>query len=342
VFRVVDHPSSLSTLGLAAAGRLCLHSGHLQTFYYATLFLGAYVLVCCVSWLREGKARRARQVLRSCALASLLAAASAAYLLLPLAAETSLTSRTTTDYSFFLSRGPFPLTGLTTFLHPEAQGTPIDGSYERIELWEDVAYFGAVAQALALLGIFLGWRQPRTRFLAISFALATLLIFDTPLLRLLYEVVPGFSLFRIPERFLFLTSLFGILLAGVGAQELWRWMQRYGDDPRIAVRLSPHALMAALLLAVFAEGFYYAKRYVNVARRNRSFRHPTTWRYSLPMTASTGSLLWAVPRSTTGGRLPSIYSCSLGSTPTTIVTSTICSGRCNSAARRPTRRYGST
>ena len=49
---------------------------------------------------------------------------------------------------------------------------------------------------------------------------ALLLSFDTPLLHLLYAGLPGFSLFRIPGRILFLGQLFWTVLAGLGVDAL--------------------------------------------------------------------------------------------------------------------------
>ena len=45
---------------------------------------------------------------------------------------------------------------LATFLHPEILGTPLNDSYPDKELWEDVAYFGAIPEMLALVGAIAG------------------------------------------------------------------------------------------------------------------------------------------------------------------------------------------
>ena len=51
---------------------------------------------------------------------------------------------------------------------------------------------------------------------------AVFLSVDSPITRILFDYLPGFSLFRSPNRFLFLTTLFGLAGAGSWAQELFR------------------------------------------------------------------------------------------------------------------------
>jgi hypothetical protein len=269
VLHLMDRPSLRAVLLLALAGSLGLHGGHLQIFYYASLFLALYVAVEVAGRLRRGEHQRALYVVSGCLLAAVLAAATSAYLMLPLAAETALTERSASSWEYFLGRGGSAASNLVTFLHPEALGTPLDGSYADVELWEDVAYFGAAPELLALLGVLLGWRRRHVRFLSVSFAASLLLLFDSPVLRILFEGLPGFSLFRNPGRFLFLTTLLGIALSGVGVEELrtrfsrWPRWRSSGSFPR--PRLAD-VCSALLVLAVIAEGMFWVGRYLPMVR----------------------------------------------------------------------------
>src|SRR5439155_18773296 len=130
----------------------------------------------------------------------------AAYLLLPMAAEASLISRGQVNYDFFLSGHA---------LKPAQLGSlvSLSGAEAKVEFWEDVGYFGWLPLLLAAVGAVLGRRRPAAGFLTAGFVVSILLTMDTPLLRVGFELVPGFSLFRNPARFLFLTSIFGIALA---------------------------------------------------------------------------------------------------------------------------------
>ena len=150
------------------------------------------------------------------AFAVVLAVGMSAGTILPLLAEIPLLSRTSASYEFFLAKHSFEAKHFLTFLYPEAVGTVLDGSGH--ELWEDVAYFGLVPLVLAAFGVILAWRRRGTAFFAGAFAISIMLAVDSPLLRFLFEFFPGFQLFRSPNRFLFLTAVFGIALAGVGLE----------------------------------------------------------------------------------------------------------------------------
>ena len=263
VLKAIERPGVPTSLGLALAGVLALQSGHLQVSYYITAFFGAYLLVRCFTWVREEETKRMGSVIATCAVASACAVLASAFLLVPLFSEIDLTARAALDYDFLQSGGAYAFENLATFLHPEFLGTPLDGSYESVELWENVAYFGAAAQLLALIGAVLGHRRPYAHFFTIGLLLSIILAFDTFVLRALYEYFPGFSMFRIPSRFLFLTTLFGIGLAGIGFDEL-------GD--RLRARLSPEiasrvalAVALVLMIASSAEGIGYAGRYITMA-----------------------------------------------------------------------------
>jgi hypothetical protein len=168
-------------------------------------------------------------------------------------------------YDFFLGTHSIQARHLLTFLHPEALGTPLDHSYPGDELWEDAAYFGLIPLALAGVGAVLGRRRHPTWYLLGGFAASLLLSMNTPVLRLFYDYLPGFKLFRIPARFLFLTALFGIALAGIGLEELIERLRR-----RPARRPLVAAISVVLLLLMAAEGAYYARRYLTMAPQEQA------------------------------------------------------------------------
>ncbi len=267
VFATLDRPTPARALALAAVGTLCIHSGHLQIFYYALVLLIPYTLWRMSCGLRMDRSSEVAKLALWMGIASAIAVACSAYLMLPLAAEAPLTTRVEANYDFFLARPDFHLQHLSTFLRPEMLGTPLDDSYPQIELWEDVAYFGLLPQLLALVGVVLGQRRRYGRFLSLAFAVSILLAVPSPLTRLLFDYAPGFSLFRSPGRFLFLTTLLGIALAGIGLEEL---MAR----ARLAAKWFPFVLAFALFLGTAAEGLYYVHRYLGVEVRDTVLPSP--------------------------------------------------------------------
>jgi hypothetical protein len=256
VWRVLERPSPGRTALFAFTVALLIHAGHWQLAYYASLILSTQIGVELFSLARSRRFRRLGQTLGALAAGSLLGLGASAYLLLPLWAEAGLVARGRTSLELFLAGHALEPRQLLTLFRPEVFGTPLDGSYPGAELWEDEAYFGIVPLLLAPVGIGLAWRRPRTKLLALWF-LATLgLTMDTPLLRWLFAVVPGFHLFRVPARFLFLAAFFGILLAGLGLDALV-------DRVRASKLRRGAALLAFIPLAlVVAEGSAYARRYL--------------------------------------------------------------------------------
>ncbi|MBW2294226.1 MAG: hypothetical protein JRG94_18220 [Deltaproteobacteria bacterium] len=130
----------------------------------------------------------------------------------------------------------------------------------------------ALIGMVGMVGTLSGGNRYHARFFAAAFLLSILLAFDTPLLRLLFEVVPGFSLFRHPSRLLFLTTLCGIPLSAIGLEMLLDRVTRRmpeGRTPRVTT-----AVVALLILIVSAEGSYYARRYLEMAPSEKVIPRP--------------------------------------------------------------------
>jgi len=258
--RLLRKPNLGSMLLLAATGTLILHAGHLQFTYYALLFLVALFLADSIGRMRR---RRTGKVGRNATLilgAALLAVAMTAYLFLPLIGDAPLLSRGKAGFGFFLGGHPLTPKHLGTLLFPEMLGTPLDGSYTAVELWEDVAYFGIVPLLLALFGIVAERRRPWTMYATGGFAVSLLLSIKTPVLKALYAALPGFRLFRLPGRFLFFAAFFGIVLAGIGAEQLVRRLAKRDGRPWL-----PGAVVGVLIAVIALEGSIYARRYLKMA-----------------------------------------------------------------------------
>jgi hypothetical protein len=88
-----------------------------------------------------------------------------------------------------------------------------------------VAYVGLLGLALAVVGVWVTWRrrQPGAALLVLALT-GVFLAFGVynPVYYLLYKVVPGFDLFRVPARWLLLYSFGAAILAGLGLEALPR------------------------------------------------------------------------------------------------------------------------
>jgi hypothetical protein len=87
---------------------------------------------------------------------------------------------------------------------------------------EYVGYVGVLALFLALVGVLGQWRRRRTLFFVFLGALGLFLALGlaNPAYFIFYKLVPGFSLFRAPARWLYLYTTAVAVLAGLGADFL--------------------------------------------------------------------------------------------------------------------------
>lgn len=248
-----EKPSLRSTLLFGGAGALELHSGHPQFPYYAWLFVAAWAAVIVARAMVSGDRRAAIRVAGTLLLGSVVAGGLSAYLLVPIAFNSALVTRWNTSYEVFVGNRPLLPSGLLTLLNPEVLGTPLDGSF--VQAWESVVYFGAMVSVLAVAGVINGRRRPYVGLLAGGVILCVALGVHTPLARLAYTLIPGFHLFRLPERVMFLAAFFIPCLAGVGL-----------DVVLSAARTSRvRGLVAAAVIGLVAvEGTFWARRYLRV------------------------------------------------------------------------------
>ena len=215
--------------GLAVVIALQLLAGHTQATYISCAGLGMLVVTGAL-W--DGLSQRCpwRQMVGALAmrlgllaLAMLLAALVAAAQLLPTLELTRLSLRAGgLGYLEAIAFSLHPRWLLLAFLPPyalqpeAALGTPIFGEY--------LAYASVVGLTLAGVGL-LARGAGRARVLMATLAGSGVVLAlggYTPLYFILYKLIPGFNLFRVPPRWLAWYALGIALLAGMGADHLGR------------------------------------------------------------------------------------------------------------------------
>lgn len=124
----------------------------------------------------------------------------------------------------FASMFSFPPENFITLLVPAFFGNNISFPYwGRCYLWEMSLFLSVTAFMLAIYGSI--YNNKTIRNLSLTMALFLLLLAlgsHTPLFHFLYTWIPGFNLFRGSSKFIFLASLFIILLAGSGLDQIIR------------------------------------------------------------------------------------------------------------------------
>lgn len=169
---------------------------------------------------------------------------------LTLAAQSSRVARS--DYAFASSLS-LPLSYLVTLFLPDAFGSPVGAEYWGTEpiyaYWELVLYVGVLPLLFVLLIRPIPWRKTVFWWVLGGGALLLALGPAAGLHRVLFDVLPGFGLFRVPGRFGYFVALALALITA----HLWHsWLQtrRIAAVPRPRVILSLGvglALLFALL-----------------------------------------------------------------------------------------------
>jgi hypothetical protein len=196
--------------------------GHTQSSYINLTVLGCYALYLPFggatfdSAAPQGKTPRRQSLglsLGSLVVAVLLGAALAGVQLLPTLELSGLSIRSTgLPYRQAVSFSLYPNSVLRSLL-PAFGDSPFS---------EYVAYVGILPLLLAVLAVWRKRRSPQAPFLIFLVGLGLFLAFGAynPLYYLLYRLLPGFGLFRVPARWLYVYVVGMSLLAGLGLEEL--------------------------------------------------------------------------------------------------------------------------
>ncbi len=255
--RFWDRPTARRAALLALPIALSLLAGFPQAFLFIAYAVAALALARGARALRVGAPRPpARRLL----LVPLLAVGLAAVQLLPTAELLRHSSRERWDYATLLSSAQHPAM-LVRAVRPEAFGSPIDGSLDMGRFSRGNGYFvqsyvstanyaGIVALLLAAAGALLWRGRWRATLVAIA-AVALLLSFGTPLLRV-YRLLPGLGVSRV-DRVILLYHFALAALAAAGLASIAERARRAAASAHAAAgpRAAP-ARAAARALALLA------------------------------------------------------------------------------------------
>jgi hypothetical protein len=136
-----------------------------------------------------------------------------------------------------------------------------------------------------------------------------------PLYWVLYKVVPGFALFRVPARWLFLYAFGTAMLSGLGLQRLSNWLSPTPTTlstspaapppcpPCLRGETSPPSLLSTLLLLLLIT---IALAELFIASQSLSFNHPTAPEAFSSLRTAPTHILAAQRRETAPGRFLSM------------------------------------
>ena len=158
----------------------------------------------------------------------------AAVQLIPTYELVSLSQRSggvTFDYASNYAYDP---NNLLTFIYPYINGDIGNATYTGKSIfWEDYGYVGIIILIMALFAVFRSWKKWHIKFFAISALVSIIFVLgpSTPVYKWAFAIIPGMNYFRFPTRFLLITDLSLIVLAGIGMTSIAEKLndkKRYG------------------------------------------------------------------------------------------------------------------
>ncbi len=213
-----DRPSvRWSLLGMTAMAMQIL-AGHPQYVFYTGVAAGIY---CGLCWLKARERKRTALGLAAIVAGGIALTAVQLFTGIQEGRETLRSAGVNYDFAAMFS---LPPENLVTFIAPGFFGSLKDFPYwGRCYLWEMSLFISVAGLLLAVVGAIWGERS-RRRFCGTMIVVLAVLALGshTPLFKLLYHWVPGFSSFRGNSKFIALMSLFLALLAGIGLDGLLR------------------------------------------------------------------------------------------------------------------------
>lgn len=231
--RAIEQARWSAALGAGLVLGMSLHAGHPQTVLYEYLLLlgfGIWLVGLRIRQRGWGLARvfdAARAVLPL-----VLAAGLFAVQLLPTQELASLSERASGQGLEWAAEISLRPEQLLTLVVPKLFGSTEPGR-EHVPFflphapyyhyWETATYVGIPVLLLALVGLLRRWKTPLGLFWLVAAAFAVLFALGKHgfLFPLLYQL-PGFSLFRVPPRILFVLVLALGLFAAWGFDEFWQ------------------------------------------------------------------------------------------------------------------------
>lgn len=252
-----------------------IFTGLAQITLFSLIFLIPYVIFRLHT---QKKTAGVKQVLIQAALifgATILSLVLSAAQILPSWELTNLSVRQGGLSFYEIFALPFTLRDILTFLSPTIFGSPQDGTYFAREtsggiFWENTGYVGILTLILAVIGtVWLFKKNKVVFFFASAFIISLLLVLgkDSPTY-ILFASWP-FNLFRVPSRFLLISDLALVTLAGFGILVLLnlKFIKKFKYKNFIPV---------ALTLVAILDIFFYFYSYHPVGEAEKWTQKPKT------------------------------------------------------------------
>jgi hypothetical protein len=224
--------------GMAAMLAMIFFAGHQQELYYLILILTAWVIAGAITRWRAGEPRESRKLLLGWALVGLTTLGLVAVDLVPITVYLRQMARAEGLTAVNAGKISMSLPNLLQLLNPFALGGPDSYGGGDKFFWESLCSFGIVPLVLAIFGLATARRSYPVARMAWTCLVALAFAFGShgPLFRILYAIVPGMTMFRVPSRVMFFCSLAVAVLAGAGLQSLQLGAREWSERRRLVIR----------------------------------------------------------------------------------------------------------
>ena len=112
---------------------------------------------------------------------------------------------------------------LLMFIYPYINGDISNATYTGNSIfWEDYGYVGFAIFLMALYTVLRLWKKWHVKFFAVASIISIIFVLgpNTPVYRWAFDFIPGMNYFRFPTRFLMITDMSLIILAGIGISSI--------------------------------------------------------------------------------------------------------------------------
>ena len=239
---------------VAATLAMSFFAGHQQELYYLILILTVWVIAHAIARWRAGERGESGKLILGWALVGLTTLGLVAVDLIPITVYLRQMARSDGLTALDAGKISMSLPNLLQLLNPFALGGPDSYGGADKFFWESLCSFGIPPLVLAIFGVATAWRSypvPRMAWTCL-FALAFAFGSHGPLFRILYAIVPGMTMFRVPSRAMFFCSLAVAVLAGAGIQSLLNAARDWSERRRLVIR---RMLLGAAIPCVVALAF---------------------------------------------------------------------------------------
>lgn len=228
-----------------AAMGIELIAGHMQMIFYTGIALVVYAFFS-LYWMKADNVSIAfsNPVYKGFIAMSLVFFMASAAQFIPALEYAGLSSRGEGTTYAFATSWSLPPEEMLTYLLPGLKGIKLSGYYGRMPMSQATPYIGVLPLMMAAVALI--FRRDRYVYFLLTLCFISFFIAlgkHNPFYEFIYNYVPGFNLFRVPQMILVLAAISLSALAGIGSDYLF-------DSEKIKMSASMRRYFIALLCLI--------------------------------------------------------------------------------------------